>query len=154
MSACCEARDERQMIRFGRLARHVLSLDSAIEWLALEEAGREPRWAWRDQESGDVCAGSATGSAQVADPLLFMLAESGDGPKGEQMTGNPHSLRFVVLAYADVLQIVARLRPNAHVTVAAAPGVDPYVLGTKLTSLLDLYAQTPALCYRHGNVPA
>ena len=146
MSACCEARGGRQGIRFSRLARHVLSLDSAIEWVALEEAGREPRWAWRDSETGDLCAGSATGNAQVADPLLFMLAEGGDNLHGEEITGNPHSLRFVVLVYADVVQIVARLRPNAYVTVAAAPGVDPYVLGDKLTSLLDRCAQPPALC--------
>ena len=145
MSACCEAHGGPPRIRFGRLARHVLSLDSAIEWVALEEAGREPRWAWRDSETGDLCAGSAIGNAQVADPLLFMLAEGGDDLHGEEMTGNPHSVLFVVLVYAEVVQIVARLRPNAHVTVAAAPGVDPYVLGTKLTSLLDRYAQPPVL---------
>jgi len=121
---------------FETLAQYVLSLDSAIEWVALEEAGREPRWAWRDPESGRLCAACATGNAQIADPLLFLLADGGGDLPGED-----YRVRFIVLAYNNVVQIVARLRPGDHVTVAASPGVDPYALGTKLTSLLDACAQ-------------
>ena len=119
------------MIAFGTLVQHVLSLDSSIEWVALEEAGREPRCAWRDAKSGAMRAGS-TGNTHVADPLLFWLVEGGGDLADEQ-----HPVRFIVLAYDDVVQIVARLRPSAHMTVAASPGIDPYALGTKLTSLLD-----------------
>jgi hypothetical protein len=120
-------------------------LDSAIEWVALEEAGHGPRWAWRDSETGDLCAGSATASAHVADPLLFMLAEGGDGAQGEEITGNSQRVMFIVLAFADIVQIVARLRPSANVTVAVSRAADPYSLGTKLTKLLDGYALRPVL---------
>jgi hypothetical protein len=123
------------MIAFGTLVQHVLSLDSSIEWVALEEPGREPRWAWRDAKSCALCAGAA-GDVHIADPLLFWLAEGGGDLADEQ-----HPVRFIVLAYDDVVQIVARLQPGAHVTVAASPGVDPYALGRKLTSLLDNCAQ-------------
>ena len=132
MSAYWNGRTGQPKITFGSLAQHVLSLDSSIEWVALEEAGREPRWAWRDAKTGNLCAGSAAGNAQIADPLLFLLAEGGG-----DSTDDDHRVRFIVLAYADVVQIVARLRPSSHVTVAASPGIDPYALGTKLTSLLD-----------------
>jgi len=121
---------------FGTLAQHVLSLDSSIEWVALEEAGREPRWAWRDAKSGKLCAGSAAGHAHIADPLLFLLADGGGDLPDEE-----HRVRFIVLAYEDVVQIFARLRPSAHVTIAVSPGADPYVLGTKLAGLLDDCAQ-------------
>ena len=144
MSAYCEARGSRPRITFGTLAQHIVSLDSGIEWVALEEPGREPRWAWRDSTSGNLCAGSATANAQVADPLLFMLAEGWSGLHEEEINANPHPLQFIVLAYAEIVQIIARLRPSAHVTVAVSPGVDPYALGTKLISLLEHCAQ-PAI---------
>ncbi len=130
---------------FGMLAQQVLSLDSGIEWVALEEAGREPRWAWRDRNSGALCAGSAGGNAQIADPLLLMLAE-GCGPRGEETIDDPHQLLFVVIAYADIAQIVARWGADAHVTVAVSPGSDPYALGAKITRLLALYVQPRPLC--------
>ena len=146
MSAFCEAHGGRKRIRFGMLARHVLSLDSAIEWVALEEAGREPRWAWRDPESGEVCAGSAKGNAEVVDPLLFMLADGFDDLHGEGRLDNPHHLLFVVLAYADMVQIVGRLGRDARVSVTLAPRIDPYALGTKLASVLDRCTQPPVVC--------
>jgi len=145
MTACLETHRGRQRISFGMLAQQVLALDSAVEWVALEEAGREPRWAWRDPVSGEVCAGSATGNAQIADPLLLMLAEGGDDLFGEDTICNPCHLLFVVLAYEDIVQIVARMGTEAHVSVAVAPGTDPYVLGTKLMGLLDRCARPPVL---------
>lgn len=144
MTASCEARKSCQGITFGALARHVLSLDSAIEWVALEEAGCEPRWAWLDSITGDLCAGSA-GNVQVVDPLLLMLAEGSGDLHEQQRDASPHPLRFIVLAYPDMVQIVARLRPSAHVTVAVSPGVDAYVLGTKLIGVLDHCARPPVL---------
>jgi hypothetical protein len=145
MTAHCEARGGRQRIHFGILAQQVLALDSAVEWVALEEAGREPRWAWRDPKSGEVCARSATGNAQIADPLLLTVAECGEGQYGEETVCNPHHLLFLVLAYADMLQIVARMGTGAHLCVAVTPKTDPYVLGTKLMGLLDRCARPPAL---------
>ncbi len=132
MSARLGGRGAQPRLTFGTLAQHVLSLDSSIEWVALEEAGREPRWAWRDAQSGSLCAGSAVGNSHIADPLLFLLAEGGG-----DLADDEHRVRFIVLAYDDIVQIVARLRPSAHITLAASPGIDPYALGTKLTSLLE-----------------
>ncbi len=146
MTALCAARGGgKRKTTFGMLAQQVLSLDSGVEWVALEEAGREPRWAWRDRNSGALCAGSAGGNAQIADPLLLMLAEGDGDVRAEETVDDPHHLRFVVLAYGDMVQIVARLGAHAHVTVAASPGIDPYLLGAKLTRLLDGCTQ-PVLC--------
>lgn len=122
---------------FGMLARQILSLDAAIEWVALEEVGCEPRWAWRDPETGELCAASTTNASQVVDPLLLMLAEGCDEVDAGVTLANPRHLLFVVLAYGDMVQIVARFGAGAHVSVAVSVGTDPYVLGTKLTNLLD-----------------
>src|SRR5205823_14451189 len=37
---------------FALFAREVFALDTAIQWFALEKAGREPCYAWRDAETG------------------------------------------------------------------------------------------------------
>ena len=77
MSPRWDGRGEEPMIAFGTLVQHVLSLDSSIEWVALEEPGREPRWAWRDAKTGGLYTGAA-GDAHIADPLLFWLAGGGE----------------------------------------------------------------------------
>jgi len=138
MNACCESRVRApQKVTFGVLAQQVLSLDASIEWVVLEEVGRQRRWAWRNPKSGSLCAGTTTTGCQVVDPLLLMLADHADELSGEETFDNPHRVLFIVLAYADMMQVVARLRPNAHVVVALAPGIDPYALGKRLVSLLD-----------------
>jgi hypothetical protein len=124
-------------IAFGTLAQRVLSLDSAIEWVALEEPGRRPRWAWRDPRSGGLYGGTISCDRQVVDPLLLMLADQPGVETGGETIENPHRVRFIVLAYADMMQVVARVQPSAHVVVALSPGTNPYALGTKLVNLLD-----------------
>ena len=122
---------------FGMLARQVLALDAAVEWVALEEPGREPRWAWRDRENGSIRAGTTTKSAQVVDPLLLLVAGGCDEPDDALPIINPHRLLFVIVAYADIAQIVARLGADAYISVAVSPSVDAHVLARKLISLLE-----------------
>ena len=130
---------------FIALARQVFGLSPDIEWVVLEEAGCEPRWAWRDPETGKLCLATTTNNAQLIDPLLFMLAERSDDVSEEETITNPHRLVFVVLVYADIVQIVARMGGDAHVSIAVSSAIDAHSLGTKLTSLLDSYVQSPVL---------
>lgn len=135
MNACCESRVRApQKMTFGVLAQQVLSLDASIDWVVLEEVGRQHRWAWRNPKSGNLCAGTTTTGCQVVDPLLLMLADHADELSGEETFDNPHRVLFIVLAYADMMQVVASLRPNAHVVVALSPGIDPYALGKSLSA--------------------
>jgi len=60
---------------FGWLAQQVLSLDPGIEWVALEEAGRGPRWAWNEPIRGRLFAGTTTVDGQLIDPLLPLLVD-------------------------------------------------------------------------------
>src|ERR1700693_274345 len=100
---------------FIALARQVFGLSPDIEWVVLEEAGCEPRWAWRDPETGRLLLATTVNNAQLNDPLLFMLAERSDNVSEEETTPNPHRLVFVVLVYADIVQIVARMGGDAYV---------------------------------------
>jgi hypothetical protein len=126
---------------FRSLAQELLALDDAIKWIALEEAGCEPRWAWRDSETGRLCAGTTSYDAELVDPLLLMLAEGRENLYDHETGPELHHLLFVVLAYADLVQIVARFGPDAYVSVAADRRTDAYSLGTELTHLLNQYLE-------------
>jgi hypothetical protein len=120
---------------FEALARSVLSLDTAIEWIALEQAGREMRWGWRDTSSGEVRTGGVSADLPAVDPLLLLVAEGGEAPA--RTIGRPPGLLFVLVAYADITQIVARWGADAYVSVAVGIAVDAHELGRKLMSLLS-----------------
>jgi hypothetical protein len=135
---------------FAMLAQEVFELDTAIQWFALEKAGREPCCARRDTETGRVFATATT--TELVDPLVLMLAEGRDGLEEGR---NHHRLLFVVLAYADLVQIVARFGRYDHVGVAVDRHADVYTLGGKLTELLDRRAnETCSRVHADGNVPA
>ena len=120
---------------FEALARSVLSLDAAIEWIALEQAGRELRWGWRETSSGTVRTAVASADLPAVDPLLLLIAEGGDRPAGT--IGRSPGLLFVLVVYADITEIVARWGADAYVTVAVGTAVDAHALGRKLTNLLS-----------------
>lgn len=122
---------------FASLAQEVFALDTAIHWFALENAGRGSCCARRDTETGAVFAAAPTPDTELVDPLVLMLAEGHDGLYGQEESRNPHRLLFVVLAYADVVQIVARFGRSGHAGVAVNRHADVYTLGRKLTELLD-----------------
>ena len=146
MSACCENPVRRpQKLTFGTLAQQILSLDAAVEWVALEQAGREPRWAWRNPKSGSLYTGTTSHGGRIVDPFLLMIADHPGELSDNNAIGGSHQVLFVVLAYSDSMQVVAYLRPDAHVVVAVSPGTDPYVLGKKVASLLARSAGSATL---------
>jgi len=122
---------------FASLAQEVFALDTAIQWFALEKIGRGSCCARRDAETGAVFTAATTPDTELVDPLVLMLAEGRDGLHGEEGGRSPHRLRFVVLAYADVVEIVARFGRYDHAGVAVNRHADVYMLGRKLVELLD-----------------
>ena len=124
---------------FTSLVQHVFSLDSRIRWLAMEEAARRPRWAWRNPQNGGICGGMSSEPPELVDPLLFMIADGGCSGT-IQGSGQEQQLLFAVLAYRNLVQVVARYGHGAHLTVAADPQVDAYHLGAQLTGFLTSWA--------------
>lgn len=122
---------------FGRIVREILSLDPAIRWVALEEAGYPPRWVWHDPEEGQLRLGTGAHADELLDPLILVLAEGRDELYGAGDGSPSQPLRFVLLAYDGWVQIAARWRRDAHVSVGVASTADAYRLGRKLASLLD-----------------
>ena len=112
-----------------------------------------PCCARRDSSTGRVFAATATPDTELVDPLVLMLAEGRDGLYGQEKNRNPHRLRFVVLAYADVVEIVARFGRYGHAGVAVNRHADVYTLGRKLTEVLDRRTkETCSLVYADGDI--
>jgi hypothetical protein len=131
---------------FALLAREVFALDTAIQWFALEKAGREPCCAWRDAESGP--------DAELVDPFVLMLAEGRDGLYGHEEGRNPRGLLFVALAYDDFVEIVARFGRYDYAGVAVNRHADVYTLGRKLNELFDRKTEETYLrVHADANVP-
>ena len=139
---------------FALLAEEVFALDTAIQWFALERAGREPRCARRDAETGRVFEAATTSGTELVDPLLLLLAEGRASLYGQEECRNPRGLLFVVLAYTGFVEIVARFGRDDHAGVAVDRYTDVYNLGTKLTELLDRTTKTTRSGeHADGNVP-
>ena len=127
---------------FRMLVRHVFSLDHKIRWLAVEEAARAPKWAYREDDC--VYRSTTCQPAELVDPLLFLIADAGCEAPSTGLSER-RSLVFAVLAYRDLVQVVARYAPGSHITVAADPDVDAYHLGTKLSQFLARCMPAPAV---------
>ncbi len=96
---------------------------------------------------------ATTPDTELVDPLVLMLAGR-DGLYGQEERGNPHRLLFVVLAYADFVEIVVRFGRYDHAGVAVNRHADVYTLGRKLTELLDRRKETCSRAHADGNAPA
>jgi hypothetical protein len=139
----CAAGSDHARRSFEALARSVLSVDAGIEWIALEQAGSAPLWGWRDPSTGGVRTGVASADIAAADPLLLLVAEGGDAPG--LGPARPHALRFVLLSYTDMTQIVARWGADAYIILAVGTAVDAHGLGKKLMPLLERSAKSADL---------
>jgi hypothetical protein len=139
---------------FALLAQEVFALDTEIQWFALETAGREPCCARRDAETGRVFAAARVPGSEPFDPLVLMLTEGRDGLCSQEENRNPRGLLFVVLAYADFVEIVARFGQYDYAGLAVSRHADVYTLGRKLTELLDRKTkETCSLVHADANVP-
>ncbi len=138
---------------FALLAQEVFALDTSIQWFTLENIGRGSYSARRDAETGTVFAMAATRDTELVDPLVLMLAEDRDGLQSREKSRNRHRLLFVVLAYADVVEIVARFGQYGHAGVAVNRHADVYTLGKRLIELLDRRTEeTWSPVHAHENV--
>jgi len=99
------------------------------------ERSRDRETAWRHDVQ----------SCALIDPLLFMVADDYDCASGAAATLSPRRLRFVILAYTDMVQIVARFGADSHASIAISPGLDTYMLGTKLVKVLERWTRMPVM---------
>ena len=97
---------------------------------------------------------ATTPETELVDPLVLMLAEGRDGLYGQEESRNARGLRFVVLAYADFVEIVARFGQHDYAGVAVNRHADVYTLGRKLNELLDRKTrETCSWVHADANVP-
>lgn len=119
---------------FKRIVTDVLALDRRIRWVAFEEAGRPPRWVWRNPADGGLSVGAGTCGSELLDPLILILAEGREEIYGRGSASHP--LRFLILVYNDLIQIAVRSGPDSHVAVGTDPTADACTLAEKLAEVV------------------
>ena len=137
-------------MRFGVLAREVFSWDVAIRWIALDDRGRQ-QLKWRDPDTEVAAAATTPRHIFTVDPLLLMLAESRHDIYNRADTADPQHLRFVVLAYGDRAQIVAKFGRYGQLNIGIGLAGNAYQVGTRLAGLLESIEDSQV--NPHANVP-
>ncbi len=117
---------------FRHIVRDVLSLDRAVRWVAFEQAGQPPRWVSRDPESGKFLVGTGSCNDELLDPLILILAEGRHEIYEQRSSLRP--VRFVLVAYDDLVQIAVRCGPDSHISIGVDPSADVYRLAAKLAN--------------------
>jgi hypothetical protein len=129
-------------MRFGVLAREVLSWDAAIRWIALDEPGSHSLLRRRAPDTEVGAPAATAGYALRVDPLLLMLAANRRHIDDSSDRADPQRLRFVVLAYGDRAQIVAKFGRYGQVNIGIGLDGNAYRVGTRLAGLLDIADDT------------
>ena len=143
MSAYARSTPASSTPAFEQIACDVFSLDPGIRWVGLKQAGGRPSWVWRDPETSRRYAGAP--NTELIDPLKLIQAEQRVDRCGAEANASPRRPLFLVLAYADLIEIVTRLGPDAQVSVATDRSIDVYTLGARITSLLSRTVQEPLI---------
>lgn len=125
---------------FRRIVRDVLSLDRAIRWVAFEQAGQPPRWVSRDPENGKFRVGTGSCNDEMLDPLILILAEGRHEIYGQGSSLRP--VRFVLVAYDDLVHIGVRCGPDSHISVGVDPSADAYGLAAKVADIAACQAKS------------
>lgn len=113
---------------FWQVVEAILSLDRAIRWVAWEETGQPPRWVWRDPGKGNLQRGTGSWNDELLDPLIPVLAERRNDIYGME-TDSPQ-VRFIIIAYRNLVQVAVPCGPHSHLTFGVEPGADACRLAT------------------------
>lgn len=122
-----------------RAARDLFALDRRIRWVAFEEPGRPSRWVSRDPVGGTLWIKTGSRGNELLDPMILVLAEEREADSGH---GNiSHPLRFLILAYDDLVQVAARCGVVSFISAGIDPAADACALANELASLAATYGR-------------
>lgn len=115
---------------FERLSSTAFALDPAVRWVSVNRPGQERRWAYRPGVEPLNEDASDEAEERLVNPALLTLA----GARGDW---DLKGLRFIILGYGTLTQLVARLPCGGHISLSLEQSADAYQLGNKLTTLLN-----------------
>lgn len=113
---------------FEQLAEKAFGLDPGVRWVAVARPGQAPRWTYRPGIRPLNADATDEAEERLVNPALLALA----GARGDW---DLDGLRFLVLAYGRLTQVVAGLHGGGHISVSLDLDVDAWQVGTKVARL-------------------
>lgn len=115
---------------FEQIAGRAFALGSGVRWISVSRPGVARRWSYRpgiEPLNADV---SDEAEERLVNPSLLTLA----GARGDWDLGG---LKFIILGYGVLTQLVARLPAGGHISLSLDQDADAYELARMLTILIE-----------------
>ena len=117
------------MDSFDRLVSAAFALDPGVRWVAVTRPGEQPRWRYRSNVQPLNDAVSDEAEERLANPGILALARA----RGEW---DLDGLRYVVVAYGKLTQMIAPLPAGGHVSLSLDRNSDATEVGDALIAAL------------------
>jgi hypothetical protein len=114
---------------FDRLAAAAFALDSGVRWVAVARPGEPPRSRYRANVVPMNASASDEAEERIANPAILALAQG----RGDW---DLNGLRYVIVAYGKLTQVIAPLPEGGHISLSLDRGVDAGDVGDGLIAAL------------------
>ena len=117
------------MWEFEMLSGRAFALDTGVRWVSVSRPGQARRWAYRPGIEPLNEDASDEAEERLVNPTLLTLA----GARGDWDIGG---LKFIVLGYGALTQLIAKLPGGGHISLSLQPEVDAFRLANRLADLI------------------
>jgi hypothetical protein len=115
------------MLSFDQLAAAAFAIDSGVRWVAVARPGEPPRYRYRPTVAPLNESASDEAEERLVNPAMIALAQG----RGDW---DLNGLRYIVIAYGKLSQVVAPLPEGGHISLSVDRGTDAAEVGETLVA--------------------
>lgn len=115
------------MLNFDQLAAEAFAIDSGVRWVAVARPGEPPRYRYRATVTPLNESASDEAEERLVNPAMIALAQA----RGDW---DLNGLRYIVIAYGKLSQVVAPLPEGGHISLSVDRGTDAAEVGETLVT--------------------
>jgi hypothetical protein len=128
------------VLSFDQLAAQTFAIDAGVRWVAVLRPGEAPRHRYRGNVAPLNDSASDEAEERLVNPAIVALAQA----RGDW---DLNGLRYVMIAYGKLSQVVAPLPAGGHISLSLDRGTDAADVGDALVMQLrqdDIVHRGPA----------
>jgi hypothetical protein len=118
------------VLDFDQLAAQAFAIDPGVRWVAVRRPGDPPRHRYRRDVVPLNDPASDEAEERLVNPAIVTLAQA----RGDW---DLNGLRYVVIAYGKLSQVVAPLPEGGHISLSLDRGTDAADVGDVLVARLQ-----------------
>ena len=115
------------MLSFDQLAAEAFAIDRGVRWVAVVRPGDAPRYRYRAHVTPLNDSASDEAEERLVNPAIIALAQA----RGDW---DLNGLRYIVIAYGKLSQVVAPLPAGGHISLSLERGTDADDVGDILVT--------------------